>query len=96
MQRAFAFCYTLGGMPQCDYAHSDLILVWGRQPFYSGPAMSPARDLIMAKKRRAKIIAIKPSVEPDVGFADSWVALRPGPTRRSPFPCCMLSLLKIS
>lgn len=78
MQRAFAFCYTLGGMPQCDYAHSDLILVWGRQPFYSGPAMSPARDLIMAKKRRAKIIAIKPSVEPDVGFADSWVALRPG------------------
>ncbi len=78
MQRAFAFCYTLGSMPQCDYKNSDLILLWGRQPIYSGPAMGPARDLIAAKHRGAKIIAIKPSVEPDVGFADIWVPLRPG------------------
>jgi anaerobic selenocysteine-containing dehydrogenase len=78
MQRGFAFCYTLGGMPQCDIAASDLILVWGRQPFYSGPAMGPAKDLLVAKRRGAKIIAIKPSVEPDVGFADIWVPLRPG------------------
>lgn len=78
MQRAFAFCYTLGGMPQADYSSSDLILIWGRQPFYSGPAMVAARDLLAAKKRGAKIIAIKPSVEPDVGYADIWVPLRPG------------------
>jgi anaerobic selenocysteine-containing dehydrogenase len=78
MQRAFAFCYTIGSMPQCDYKNSDLILLWGRQPFYSGPAMSPAKDFITAKQRGAKIIAIKPSVEPDVGMADVWVPLRPG------------------
>ena len=78
MQRGFAFCYTLGGMPQADYAASDLILVWGRQPIYSGPAMGAARELLAAKRRGAKIVAIKPSVEPDVGFADSWVPLRPG------------------
>lgn len=78
MQRAFSFCYTLGGVPQCDYRNSDLIFLWGRQPIYSGPAMGPARDLLAAKKRGAKIIAVKPSVEPDVGFADIWVPLRPG------------------
>ena len=78
MQRAFGFLYTLGGMPQCDYENSDLILIWGRQPVYSGPAMGAARDLVAAKKRGAKIIAIKPSVEPDVGLADIWAPLRPG------------------
>jgi anaerobic selenocysteine-containing dehydrogenase len=31
-----------------------------------------------AKQRSAKIIAIKPSVEPDVGLADIWVPVRPG------------------
>ena len=78
MQRAFGFLYTLGGMPQCDWANSDLILIWGRQPIFSGPAMGAPRDLLAAKKRGAKIIAIKPSVEPDVGFADIWAPLRPG------------------
>jgi anaerobic selenocysteine-containing dehydrogenase len=78
MQRAFAFSYTLGSNPQCDYKNADLILLWGRQPIYSGPAMGPARDLVAAKQRGAKIIAIKPSVEADVGMADIWVPLRPG------------------
>lgn len=78
MQRAFSFSYTIGGMPSCDYKNTELILLWGRQPFYSGPAMSPARDFIDAKKRGAKIVAIKPSVEPDAGMADIWVPLRPG------------------
>lgn len=78
MQRAFAFCYTVGGWPQCDYAKSDLVLIWGRQPFYSGPAMTPPKDLLAAKERGATIVAIKPSVEPDVGFADLWIPLRPG------------------
>ena len=78
MQRGFSFSYTLGGMPQADYAGSELLLVWGRQPFYSGPAMGTARDLLAAKRRGVKIVAIKPSVEPDVGFADVWVPLRPG------------------
>ena len=78
MQRAFAFFYTLGGMPGCDYEKSDVILIWGRQPIYSGPAQGGAKRYIGAKKRGAKIIAIKPSMEADSGMADIWVPLRPG------------------
>jgi anaerobic selenocysteine-containing dehydrogenase len=78
MQRAFAFLYTLGDYPRPDYERSDLIIYWGRQPLYSGPVARPARAFLAAKRRGAKIIAIKPSVEPDVGFADIWVPVRPG------------------
>ncbi len=78
VQREFAFTYTIGGMPRCDYKNADLIILWGRQPIYSGPAMGAARSLVAAKRRGAKIIAIKPSVEPDVGMADIWAPLRPG------------------
>ncbi len=78
MQRAFAFSYTLGGMPMCDYANSEVIIVWGRQPIYSGPAQRGARSYVAAIKRGAKVIAIKPSIEADSGMADIWVPLRPG------------------
>jgi anaerobic selenocysteine-containing dehydrogenase len=79
MQRSFCFHYTVGAWPiPVDYGKSDVILIWGRQPIYSGPAMGDARALVSAKERGAKIIAIKPSVEPDVGLADMWVPVRPG------------------
>jgi anaerobic selenocysteine-containing dehydrogenase len=78
MQRAFAFMYTLGDYPRPDYGRSDLIIYWGRQPIYSGPVARPARAFLAAKQRGAKIVAIKPSVEPDVGMADIWVPVRPG------------------
>lgn len=78
MQRGFAFSYTIGGIPQADYQNSDLIILWGRQPIYAGPTMDPVRNLVAAKKRGAKIITIKPSMEPDAGMSDIWVPLRPG------------------
>jgi anaerobic selenocysteine-containing dehydrogenase len=78
MQRAFAFMYTLGDYPRPDYNQSDLIIYWGRQPIYSGPVARPARAFLAAKKRGATIVAIKPSVEPDVGMADIWLPVRPG------------------
>ncbi|MBP1627379.1 MAG: putative anaerobic dimethyl sulfoxide reductase, chain reductase precursor [Holophagaceae bacterium] len=78
MQRAFAFMYTLGDWPGPDLGKSDLIIYWGRQPIYSGPATPGPKMLVGAKARGAKIIAIKPSVEPDSGMADIWVPLRPG------------------
>ena len=78
VQRAFAFHHTLGCWPQPDTNNSDLIIYWGRQPIYSGPASLPARELISAKKRGARIVSIKPSMEPDAGMADIWVPLRPG------------------
>ena len=78
MQRAFTFAYTLGDYPRPDYRESELIVYWGRQPIYSGPVARPAKSFLAAKQRGARIIAIKPSVEPDVGMADIWVPLRPG------------------
>jgi anaerobic selenocysteine-containing dehydrogenase len=78
MQRSFAFMYTVGDYPRPDYGQSDLIIYWGRQPIYSGPTARPARAFLAAKQRGAKIIAIKPSVEPDVGISDIWLPVRPG------------------
>lgn len=78
VQKEFAFTYTIGCQPRCDYKNADLIILWGRQPIYSGPAMGAVRDLVAAKQRGAKIVAIKPSVEPDIGIGDIWVPLRPG------------------
>jgi anaerobic selenocysteine-containing dehydrogenase len=78
MQRAFAYHYTVGDWPQADYREADVILVWGKQPVYSGPAQEPMRAYLAAKQRKAKLIAIKPTVEPDVGLADMWVPVRPG------------------
>ena len=78
MQMAFALMHTLGAWPGPEVDKSDLIVYWGKQPIYSGPAMQGAKNLVKAKQRNAKIISIKPSMEPDVGFADVWVPVRPG------------------
>ncbi|MCG6931059.1 MAG: molybdopterin-dependent oxidoreductase [Desulfofustis sp.] len=78
MQRAFAFMYTLGDWPRPDYEQGDLIIYWGRQPIFSGPVARPARAFLSARQRGARIVAIKPSVEPDAGMADIWVPVRPG------------------
>ncbi|WP_291329467.1 molybdopterin-dependent oxidoreductase [Desulfovibrio sp. UCD-KL4C] len=78
LQRAFSFMYTVADWPAPDYNQSDLIIFWGRQPIYSGPVGPVARALLAAKQRNAQIIAIKPSVEPDVGMSDIWVPIRPG------------------
>ena len=78
MQRAFAFMYTVGDWPRPDYSKSDLIILWGRQPIYSGPVAAPARAFLAARQRGATLVAIKPSVEPDVGMADIWMPIRPG------------------
>jgi len=78
MQRAFVFSYTLGRQPSCNYDNSEVIIIWAKQPFFSAPTSNEPRNLLKAKKRGVKIIAIKPSVEPDVSLADIWVPLRPG------------------
>jgi len=78
MQRAFGFMHTVADWPLPDYGQSDLIVYWGRQPIYSGPVGPAARAFLAAKARGARIIAIKPSVEPDAGMADVWLPVRPG------------------
>ena len=77
LQKAFAFLYTLGSIPQSDIRHSDLIIYWGRQPVYSALTTDDTRELLAAKKRGATIVTVKPSM-PDVSMADIWLPVRPG------------------
>jgi anaerobic selenocysteine-containing dehydrogenase len=78
MQRAFSFMYTVGDWPSAELQEADLLIYWARQPVYSAPAMQPPKTLRAAKRKGAKVVAIKPSMEPDVGMADIWMPIRPG------------------
>lgn len=78
IQRFFAFTYTIGGWPAADFDKSDLIIYWGRQPIFSGPAIGPAKALVAAKARGAGLVSVKPSMEPDTGLGHMWLPLRPG------------------
>jgi anaerobic selenocysteine-containing dehydrogenase len=79
MQNAFSFAYTLGvPRPVADYKNSDLIIIWGKQPVYSGASKGATRSLVEARERGATIVAIKPTMEPDGALADIWVPIRPG------------------
>lgn len=78
MQLHFGFCHTVGARPVPDYRNADVILIWGRQPVYSGPPLGPAAALVEARQRGARIYAVKPSIEADGGFATDWIPVRPG------------------
>ena len=78
MQKAFAFTYTLGAAPVPDMPSSKLILIWGKQPVYSGSTRGNLKQILDAKERGAKIISIKPTMEPDVAISDLWIPIRPG------------------
>ncbi|MBN2402814.1 MAG: molybdopterin-dependent oxidoreductase [Spirochaetes bacterium] len=78
MQMAFSFMYTVADWPRPEIDNSDLVIYWAKQPVFSSPAMEGPKMLVRAKQRGAKIIAVKPSVEPDAGMADIWVPVRPG------------------
>jgi len=78
MQRAFAYAYTLGTSPRADIEKTKLIILWGKQPVYAGSSKGGVHQLLEAKERGAKIVAIKPTMEPDVALADVWVPVRPG------------------
>lgn len=78
-QNAFSFAYTLGmPRPAAEYRKSDFILIWGKQPVYSGSSKGGSRSIVEAKERGAKIVAIKPTMGPDTALADVWVPIRPG------------------
>jgi len=79
MQRAFSFAYTMGTpMASADYEHADLIIVWTANPVYAGTPMGTIKRILDAKERGAKLIVIKPEMQPDAAKADMWVPIRPG------------------
>jgi anaerobic selenocysteine-containing dehydrogenase len=82
IQRAFGFAYTVAvpmlGMSGADYEHADLIVVWGANPVYAGTPMGNLKKILDARDRGAKLVVIKPEMQPDAAKADMWVPIRPG------------------
>ncbi len=61
-----------------DYTKSKLILVWGANPENASVAQGGALDILDAKAKGAKLIAIKPMMDALVTHADIWLPIRPG------------------
>jgi anaerobic selenocysteine-containing dehydrogenase len=82
IQRAFAFAYTTGypllGVGGPDFEHSDVIIVWTANPVYASTPMGTIKRILDAKDRGAKLVVIKPEMQPDAAKADMWVPIRPG------------------
>jgi anaerobic selenocysteine-containing dehydrogenase len=79
IQKDFGFAYTLGKeRPVEDYEHANLIIIWGVNPVYSGAPRGGLKRILDARERGARIIAIKPEMQPDAAKADIWVPIRPG------------------
>jgi anaerobic selenocysteine-containing dehydrogenase len=78
MQRSFGMSQTLGGFPGPDVEHTDLVVIWAANPVYAGTPKRGLREILDARARGAKVVAIKPTLEPDAAFADVWVPVRPG------------------
>ena len=82
IQRAFGFAYTVAapmlGMAGANYEQADLIVVWGANPAYSGAPTGNLKRILDAKERGAKLVVIKPEMQPDAAKADMWLPIRPG------------------
>jgi anaerobic selenocysteine-containing dehydrogenase len=82
IQRAFGFAYTVAapmlGMSGADFEHADLIVVWGANPVYAGAPTGNLKRILDAKVRGARLVVIKPEMQPDAAKADMWLPIRPG------------------
>ncbi len=80
VQRAFGFSYTLGTPPMTtpDFSNTNLIIVWGANPVYAGTSMGNLKKILDARDRGARLVVIKPEMQPDAALADIWVPVRPG------------------
>jgi anaerobic selenocysteine-containing dehydrogenase len=73
------FTYTFGvEIPTPDVAHSDAFLLWGHNP--SSTSLILAHDIVAARKRGMKIVAVDPR---RVGIAAQADVLLRAPTARS-------------
>jgi anaerobic selenocysteine-containing dehydrogenase len=79
MQRSFGFAHTIGmRQPSPDIENSDLIVIWGANPVHSSMPMGNLKKILDAKDRGARLMVIKPAMQPDAAKADIWVPIRPG------------------
>jgi anaerobic selenocysteine-containing dehydrogenase len=71
------FSYTFGvEIPTPDVAHSSAFLLWGHNP--SATSLILAHDIVAARKRGMKIVAVDPRRVGIAGQADVLLQVRPG------------------
>src|SRR4029077_18883753 len=71
------FTYTFGvELPTPDLAHSNAFLLWGHNP--SATSLILAHDIVAARKRGMKIVAVDPRRVGIAGQADVLLQVRPG------------------
>ena len=71
------FTYTFGvELPTPDLAHSNAFLLWGHNP--SSTSLILAHDIVAARKRGMKIVAVDPRRVGIAGQADALLQVRPG------------------
>ncbi|WP_164093795.1 molybdopterin-dependent oxidoreductase, partial [Stenotrophomonas maltophilia] len=69
--------FTFGtALPLPDYAHADLVILWGHNP--SSVWLAEAGELAEAQRRGARLAVIDPRRTGHAGQADHWLAVRPG------------------
>ncbi|MFS3931533.1 molybdopterin-dependent oxidoreductase [Bacillus subtilis] len=65
--------YTYGvGLPQPDFEHANLILIWGHNP--ADTNLQTWKRLMGAKKRGSKLVVIDPRRTTTAASADLWIA----------------------
>lgn len=73
----FAHAFTFGrGMPTADYAHADLILLWGHNP--ANVWLSQADAIGRGRKAGARMMVVDPRRTALAAQADRWLQVRPG------------------
>jgi anaerobic selenocysteine-containing dehydrogenase len=73
---ATALYGRMRGVPFDDYAHAQLVVVWGANPNASGIHLVP--HLKRARAAGAKLVVVDPRRTPQAKSADLHLALRPG------------------
>ncbi len=75
--RAMGEVFTYAGMPMFfDYEHTDLMILWGRQPAFS--SATQVRKIYDARDRGAKLVAIDPLRFHVAATADQFIRIEPG------------------
>ncbi|MVT63561.1 molybdopterin-dependent oxidoreductase [Bradyrhizobium pachyrhizi] len=75
--RDVAHRFTFGvGMPTADYAHAELIILWGHNPTSTWLAQADA--IARGRANGAAMIVVDPRATPLAIDADVWLQVRPG------------------
>jgi len=73
----YGHAFTFGcGLPTPDYAHADLIVLWGHDPANSW--LAQANAIAEARTRGARLLVVDPHKSGSALTADAWYRIRPG------------------